>query len=172
MSIWFSLPLRISMQVADKVSQTWLLMLKDQPLRFDSPGLADPSHSCFQAVLHVCVLERQAKSEKTEYLLDTPEASIGASSPTGTFLSCSFLVINHLQMLPQQHSCGRLSTSVWIPCLSVTKVRKKAALKSWLIPQKQEHLLMWQTWKARLAICLWEAAAMLSIHLETRDWAR
>lgn len=111
-------------------------MLKDQSLHFHSPGLADLSHSCFQAVLHVCVLERQAKSEKTEYLLDTPEASIGASSPTGTFLSCIFLVINHLQMLPQQHSCGRLSTSVWIPFLSVTKVRKKSCPGVLINPSK------------------------------------
>lgn len=97
---------------------------------FPFPRVADLSHSCLEAVLHVHALERQAKSDKkTEYLLDTPEASIGASSPTGTFLSCSFLVINHLQMLPQQHSCGRISTSAWIPCLSVTRVKKKVALK-------------------------------------------
>jgi len=99
------------------------------------PRASDLSHSCFQAVLYIHILERQANGDKkTEYHLktsDTPGASTGTSSPTGTFLSCSFPVINHLQMLPQQHSCGRLSTSAWIPFSSVTRARKKASLKFW-----------------------------------------
>lgn len=102
---------------------------------FLSPGAADLSHSCLQAVLHIHILEKQTNSDKkSEYHLktvDTPEASIGASSPTGTFLSCSFTVINHLQMLPQQHSCGRLSTSAWIPCSRITRARKIATPKFW-----------------------------------------
>lgn len=58
------------------------------------PGAADLSHSCFQAVLHVHILERQANSDKkTKYhhkSSDTPGVSKGASSPTATFSSRLF----------------------------------------------------------------------------------
>lgn len=131
MNIWFPLPLRRSMWCTGKVLQTWLLIQKDQSLHLPSPGLLI-FPTCASRLFFTSMFWKSRQTVKTEYHLDTSDtlgASIGASPPTGTFSSYSFSVINHLQMLPQQHSCGRLSTSVWIPCSNVTRARKIAALK-------------------------------------------
>lgn len=134
MSIWFPLLLRRSMRLAGKVLQTWPLIQKDQSLHLHSPGrLIFPTHTSRLLLTSIFWKGKQIAIRRLSVILTllTPqEHPLEPHHQVEPFCLALFQLLITCRCSRSSIPVGD-STSAWFPCCSVTRVRRKAALKIW-----------------------------------------